>query len=255
MKVWHIILIIYVCSISATSATLLYNSFGNLSGTFDQTSWEQMDAFQRMAIKFTAPDGSEAWALDQVDLAIYTPYEHLIQAEISISEDNGGIPSDTNIWTSTDMSGIASNMQVSSWPANGILYSGNTYWLKYETRNVYCFWHHGMFAISGIRADATGTSTNDWGDWSVSSQLLPAAYIHGHAAVLEYNEIESFGGNGWIGWSSSITSGYLTIEWASTLDGGWTNEWNSMRNIPAGETNRIKMPSFYRVMWHDNPLQ
>jgi len=63
-------------------------------------------------------------------------------------------------------------------------------------------------------------------------------------------EITSFQGNGVVTWTSDATNVSHRIEWASTLDGPWSDSWNGLNAISA-DTNlemSASVPMFYRVV-------
>ena len=66
-------------------------------------------------------------------------------------------------------------------------------------------------------------------------------------------EIISLSHNGNITWSNSVSEGYCTVEWGSSLTGQWSSSWQDLSRLPV--TNEImsaNVPMFYRVLWTTN---
>ena len=70
------------------------------------------------------------------------------------------------------------------------------------------------------------------------------------AAISETNlGILSFPGNGELTWSNCPGAVQYKVEWASSLNGGWTNSWESLNAILAtGSTYTVRVPVFYRLV-------
>lgn len=62
--------------------------------------------------------------------------------------------------------------------------------------------------------------------------------------------ITSFEGNGQLTFTQMEDATEYTVEWASSLDGQWTNTWEHLTHIPTNQTPNITVavPMFYRVV-------
>ena len=66
-------------------------------------------------------------------------------------------------------------------------------------------------------------------------------------------DITSFSRNGEIGWTNSVSNGFCTLEWASSLTGEWYSSWADLSDMPVtNEMMTTNVPMFYRVMWTSN---
>lgn len=82
---------------------------------------------------------------------------------------------------------------------------------------------------------------------------LIAALIVGSLPMVTNAEtnlvISSFGGNGRLSWSNVQDTTQYSVEWASSLNGVWTNSWSMLSAIPAtGSVYTVDVPMFYRLV-------
>lgn len=62
--------------------------------------------------------------------------------------------------------------------------------------------------------------------------------------------ITSFASNGRLTWSNLAPNSTCRVEWASSLNGPWTNTWDHLNNISTGTNTQLSafVPMFYRVV-------
>ena len=80
-----------------------------------------------------------------------------------------------------------------------------------------------------------------------------AAFIVGSFALVANSEtnlvISSFSGNGQLSWSNYPGAIQYRVEWAPTVNGTWTNSWESLNGIAAtGSAYTVQVPMFYRLV-------
>lgn len=74
-------------------------------------------------------------------------------------------------------------------------------------------------------------------------------------AFAQQVEIVSFHRNGMLTWTGTTDCISYEVQWASSLDGPWTNSWESLTHIPATTgTIAALVPMFYRVVASTNRL-
>ena len=61
--------------------------------------------------------------------------------------------------------------------------------------------------------------------------------------------ITSFSANGELSWSNHSGAIQYRVEWSPTVNGAWTNSWDSLNAIAAtGATYAVQVPMFYRLV-------
>jgi hypothetical protein len=80
-----------------------------------------------------------------------------------------------------------------------------------------------------------------------------AALIVASLVMSAYSEtnlvISSYSGNGKLSWSNAQDTIQYSVEWASSLNGVWTNSWSMLSAIPAtSSVYTVDVPMFYRLV-------
>ena len=79
--------------------------------------------------------------------------------------------------------------------------------------------------------------------------LCLAVWAAGPRATAQTPVIASFGGNGELVCTNLVPGSVAVVEWASSVLGPWTNNWEGLASVTADSNGmiRVRVPMFYRV--------
>jgi len=80
---------------------------------------------------------------------------------------------------------------------------------------------------------------------------IVVAYTYSLTAICQTNlAISSFSQNGTLIYTEVSSAQYYRVEWASSITGPWSSDWNELKDIPisGAGTNVVQVPMFYRII-------